>query len=76
MHDGPRGTRTLRTMAFSVAATTTNKIEDYTTPGDVTGLRRVHLLRVVGIALIVVGLLVSWVPSAPCLVPTSVEARN
>ena len=29
------------------------------------GLRRVHLLRVVGIALIVVGLLVSWVPSAP-----------
>lgn len=23
-------------MAFSVAATTTNKIEDYTTPGDVT----------------------------------------
>ena len=23
-------------MAFSVAATTTNKIENYTTPGDVT----------------------------------------
>lgn len=24
-------------MAFSVAVTTTNKIENYTTPGDVTG---------------------------------------
>jgi hypothetical protein len=26
-------------MAFSVAATTTSKIENYTTPGDVTGRR-------------------------------------
>jgi len=32
MHNGPRETRTLRTMAFSVAATTTNKIANYTTP--------------------------------------------
>jgi len=27
-------------MAFSIAATTTNKIENYTTPGDVTPPRR------------------------------------
>jgi hypothetical protein len=36
MHSGPRGIRTLRTMASLVAATTTNKIENSTTPRDAT----------------------------------------
>jgi len=40
VHSGPRGTRTLRTMAFFVAATTTNKIDNYTTPWDVTNVAR------------------------------------
>ena len=36
MHHGPGEPRTLRMMAFSVAATTTHKIENCPTPGNVT----------------------------------------